>query len=414
MSNVLLTIAWVSPASSRPIHVGSSHAPEAARHTSNSEDTIHVSKEHAPTPTRPEVARDPETGHYVATESISVVVTPAPRSPSTGSVLATSAPWETIPAFTATEPVRPRPSTPAVISTDTAVHGSSAGDMSPWALLMIIVIVLVAVLCAARFLVMAGRQIWTLPWSRTPRRFLRAVAFSLPSPGLMPILFFATFAGIASFVATRWVDTREARAPVEDSSVPRVASASTIPPEAPKFSATPEGRATFVQTMVPLLQRHGLTRDQAVLFTAHIARETGWGRWIYRNNFGNIKVPQGWTGESFWLTDARGFRDRYRAWSTPDEGIEANISLIRDVKRYRKAWSLLKAGSPHWYGQLGLDGYYEGPPDRSQKGHTDHNLATVSPVQRDYESIVALVRRYNEPRTGENQIALAQKNLDRW
>jgi hypothetical protein len=224
----------------------------------------------------------------------------------------------------------------------------------------------------------------------------------------MKILFFATFAGIVSFVATRWIDARTARAPAEVPSTPRVIVASTIPVDAPKFSATPEGRATFVQTMVPLLQRHDLTRDQAVLFTAHIARETGWGRWIYRNNFGNIKVPKGWTGDSFLLTDARGFRDRYRAWSTPDEGIEANIALIRDSARYRKAWSLLKAGNPHWYGQLGLDGYYEGPPDRARTGHTVHDLATVSPVQREYESIVATVKRYSEPRADTNQVALAQ------
>jgi hypothetical protein len=385
---------------------------------SESKNTIHASEEHAPT--HPEVARDPATGHYVATEPVSVVVTPAPRPPSSGgSVPITPAPWETVSAPVSTEFVRSRPSTSLVISTGTSsggsVHGISTGDVPLWTLLVTILIVSLAVLCAARFLVMASRQIWKLPWSRTPRRWLRAVTFSLPSPRLMPILFFATFAGIASFVATRWVDARAARAPVEDPwTVRRSAVAWTIPSDAPKFSATPEGRATFVQTMVPLLQRHGLTRDQAVLFTAHIARETGWGRWIYRNNFGNIKVPQGWTGDSFWLTDARGFRDRYRAWSTPDEGIEANIALIRDVKRYRKAWSLLKAGNPHWYGQLGLDGYYEGPPDRAQKGHTDHNLATVSPVQHEYEVIVALVRRYNEPHDEANQIALAQQEETNW
>lgn len=148
--------------------------------------------------------------------------------------------------------------------------------------------------------------------------------------------------------------------------------------------------ATFVRSVVPALEHLGLTPIQAVFFAAHLARETGWGRWVRGNNFGNIKTGD-WSGRSFQLTDRLGFRGTYRAYDTTEAGLRDAVALIRDSSRYRRAWRLLQAGDTRWYGQLGLDGYYEAAPEHGQHGM--HTLATIGDVQREYEQIVDLVRR---------------------
>lgn len=200
----------------------------------------------------------------------------------------------------------------------------------------------------------------------------------------------AALAGAVSYLGTRWNLSSD---PDETSNRSVVSSSS---PEL-HFPSGKEGRIAFVHTMVPLLQRHGLTHDQAVLFAAHIARETGWGRWIHRNNVGNIKAGFGWTGESFFLTDRYGFHSLYRAYPTPDAGIEDNLALVRNAPRYRKSWSMLLSVNPNWYGQLGLDGYYERPPDPvNSDNHAVHTAATIAPSQHDYDGVLALARGYDQ------------------
>jgi hypothetical protein len=218
------------------------------------------------------------------------------------------------------------------------------------------------------------------------------------------VILLAALAGTASYRLVR--RNARLRAETAPQSVPLVlVSTSThptplaAPDPAIPFPRTALGRAAFVRTMVAVLCRKGLTRRQAVLFTAHLARETGWGRWVRGNNFGNIKAGQGWTGSTFSMVDARGFEGRYRAWPALDQGVEGTLALVRDSARYRKAWKLLRAGDVRWYGQLGLDGYYEGPTGHAQDGsrfHTEHDLGTVQAVQREYEEIVALATQYNE------------------
>lgn len=164
----------------------------------------------------------------------------------------------------------------------------------------------------------------------------------------------------------------------------------------PGFPNTTAGHIGFTKWVIPLLQSHGLSHEAAVLFAAHIARETGYGSSVWDYNFGNIKLgtnkPRGpW----FWLTDARGFRDKYRAYLTADDGIEDNINLVRNSSLYKKAWAMLMAGDPNWYGQLGLSGYYEGPPDPNRPGvHTHHTPQTIIPVQNEYNGVVRLIRQY--------------------
>lgn len=199
---------------------------------------------------------------------------------------------------------------------------------------------------------------------------------------------FAFIVGTGTFFIARWV---QARPWTQD---PWTAGVRPAIRE-PNFKGGKKGHAEFVKHIIPLLRRHGLTHEQAVLFAAHVARESGWGRAVFQNNFGNIKTGKGWKGSYFWLTDRYGYRDKYRAWDSEDRGIEQSISLIRDSKRYRHAWRLLRAGKVAWYGQLGLDGYYEAPSRAAGSvRHLVHNKISVRAPQHEYESIVRLVRYY--------------------
>jgi hypothetical protein len=181
----------------------------------------------------------------------------------------------------------------------------------------------------------------------------------------------------------------------------------------PVFEDSADGRQAFVVFLRQALENIGLTHDQALLFIAHKARETGWGKAIWDYNFGNIKIggnpPRGpW----FWLTDRLGFRDKYRAYDTAEDGIWDNVSLIKDSSRYKKSWSMLIAGDPNWYGQLGLDGYYEGPPDPSRPGHHTNNTPdTIVPVQQEYNSILDSVRRYDQAQPETAQKSSAQQDV---
>jgi hypothetical protein len=161
----------------------------------------------------------------------------------------------------------------------------------------------------------------------------------------------------------------------------------------PIFADSREGHREFVRYLRAALTNIGFTHSQALLFIAHKARESGYGKSIWNYNFGNIKTGSPVRGPYFWMTDRRGFRDKYRAYDTPEDGIWNNVDLVRRAKRYRKSWSMLTAEDPNWYGQLGLDGYYEGPPDPAKPGqHTNHTPATIIPVQAEYNSILASVK----------------------
>jgi hypothetical protein len=109
--------------------------------------------------------------------------------------------------------------------------------------------------------------------------------------------------------------------------------------------SVPRTPAAFIQVVCPLLEQHGLTRAQAVLFTAHLARETGWGRYPMAGS------------------------------------VDSALSMIRDLPRYREAWILLQRGDLRWYSQLGREGYYEVPDSGS-----------IDDLQREYEAAVHYVR----------------------
>lgn len=163
----------------------------------------------------------------------------------------------------------------------------------------------------------------------------------------------------------------------------------------PVFANTRKGHVAFISFLIASLQKAGLTHEQAVLFTAHKARESGYGRFVFNYNFGNIKTGSPVRGPYFLLTDRRGFRAKYRAYDSAEQGIVDNVNLVKNSPIYKKSWALLQMQDPGWYGQLGLDGYYEGPPDPKRPHvHTRHTRETIKPVQQEYNGIVALVRRY--------------------
>ena len=141
----------------------------------------------------------------------------------------------------------------------------------------------------------------------------------------------------------------------------------------------------FVTYMRGLLAGSGLTGRPAQLFIAHVGRETGFGRGVYDNAFGNVKEYGG--GPWFRLSDGL----QYRAYGSPRAGAEGAISTIRDSARYRGAWAKLVAGDRTWYSTLGLSGYYQ---YRQADGSiVDTNAGNVGASQADYERSLASVER---------------------
>src|SRR5262249_4678852 len=70
----------------------------------------------------------------------------------------------------------------------------------------------------------------------------------------------------------------------------------------PVFDNSPDGRQAFVVYLRSALENIGLTHQQALLFLAHKARESGWGKAVWNYNFGNIKTGSTLRGPWFWLT----------------------------------------------------------------------------------------------------------------
>jgi len=295
----------------------------------------------------------------------------------------------TLPAATrqaTREPVDPLAATQAVPAPRPAVavaQPANPADMPLWVLLLALTALTVPALASIRVVA----------------RAIGRLAERWPPVKAVTLILLAIAAGAASFAYTRRIQrTRAESAPRTVPLVPLALSVRETPEPSAPFPATREGRSAFVRAMISVLRRKGLSRRQALLFAAHLARETGWGRWVRGNNFGNVKAGRGWTGPTFSMVDARGFEGQYRAWPTLEQGVESTLALVRDSSRYRKAWKLLRAGDVRWYGQLGLDGYYEGPTGHARDGsrfHTEHDLATVQNVQREYEGIVALAAQYD-------------------
>lgn len=141
----------------------------------------------------------------------------------------------------------------------------------------------------------------------------------------------------------------------------------------------------FVTYMRGLLVTVGITGRAAQLFIAHISRETGFGRNVYGNSFGNVKAH----GSDPWMRLHDGLA--YKVYASPFDGILGQVAFMRDSQRYGRAWQQLIAGQTNWYSTLGIAGYYQfRMPDGSIVDTTAEN---VGASQADYERTLASVVR---------------------
>jgi len=163
----------------------------------------------------------------------------------------------------------------------------------------------------------------------------------------------------------------------------------------PRYGTGQAGHSSFTRDVIARLMTLGLGFVPAQLFTAHLARETGWGQYVWNGNFGNIKAYSGWTGPTYVLTDRLGYTDNYRSYNDATQGLADDVALIRDHARYAGAWQQLQSGDPNWYSTLGIEGYFEGPSDPNQPGvHQPTTADNVGPAQDEYNQVLALVQQY--------------------
>lgn len=202
----------------------------------------------------------------------------------------------------------------------------------------------------------------------------------------------AAIASGASTAALLYWQARAYAVPALQPVIPGPIGWKGLPEERPRvhepiFEHSEAGRVAFVTFLRNALQNIGMTHQQALLFIAHKARESGWGQAVWNFNFGNIKTGSPILGPWFWLTDKAG-PAKYRAYDSAEDGIWDNVELIRKLSRYRKAWAMLLAEDPHWYGELGLSGYY------GDGAYTHAHPESVAKVQAEYNDILGdVVRR---------------------
>jgi hypothetical protein len=137
-----------------------------------------------------------------------------------------------------------------------------------------------------------------------------------------------------------------------------------------KVSTAPPGdRCARLQALLQVLVDAGLRGRPAVLFLAHVARETGYGEDVWNWNVGNLKE---WADGPWYRHSGQ----PYSAFGSALEGAHAAIAFL-DRARYAEARRRLMAGDASWYGELGLAGYY---------GDGAVTPATVARVQAEYDS----------------------------
>lgn len=189
------------------------------------------------------------------------------------------------------------------------------------------------------------------------------------------------------------------------------------PQRLPGFPRSKLGRIAYVKWLVPLVEGRGLSRESAILYAAHSSRETGYGYNLWNYNFGNTKTGSNPRGPWMNLTDPRGIKARYRCFEHAEDGLEDNLRLLREGAggRYKTAWKMLLAGDPAWYAEIGLRGYYEGPPDPEHPGrYLPIDTQNVAVVQREYARTVVMVRTYEQSTVDVSGIAPKPVHGDPW
>jgi hypothetical protein len=148
----------------------------------------------------------------------------------------------------------------------------------------------------------------------------------------------------------------------------------------------PGDRCTSVRSILATVQQAGLSGRAAVLFTAHISRETGYGNSVKNNCWPNVKAPA--TG-SPWF---RHSDEPYTAFPTSLAGMRRALEIL-DLSRYASAKRKLLAGDKTWYSDLGIGGYYEymDPVTHRYVAHTAQTVALPGEGQDDYNKFLAKV-----------------------
>ena len=117
----------------------------------------------------------------------------------------------------------------------------------------------------------------------------------------------------------------------------------------------------WAREMLALVERQGFRGKPAKLLIAHIARETGFGRSLWNNAFGNVKQFDAYARNHAWhrLSD----HEPYMAFQSADDGMRYMIAVIRGTGGMRRqAYNKLMAGDQTWYGDLGRSQYYGDAP----------------------------------------------------
>src|SRR5512147_752080 len=128
-----------------------------------------------------------------------------------------------------------------------------------------------------------------------------------------------------------------------------------------------------------VMQRYGLTRSQADLLVALMARETGYGSAAWNYNLGNLRSFDSSTTP--WHRLANGVP--FRTFFSLEDGVDALVRVLSTTSRYHDAWQMFRAGDAQWYLVLGEAGYYEedGPGGPTFGQHQRDYIRFLTAVQ---------------------------------
>jgi len=121
----------------------------------------------------------------------------------------------------------------------------------------------------------------------------------------------------------------------------------------------------------------------ARIMLAQAALETGWGRHVPGNNLFGIKDPKGTPLQTKEFVDGkeRTVTERFAAYNSPKESMEAYLALVSRAPRYRKAWES-RTDPQKYFEELQKAGYAT-DPEYARKA-----LAAYNSIPNDWEKLV--------------------------
>lgn len=152
-------------------------------------------------------------------------------------------------------------------------------------------------------------------------------------------------------------------------------------PEVPVVDTSWSNSEEFAEDVVDAFIRQGLSERSAFLLAAHVALSTGWGKKCHNWSLAGIKASE---NQPYVILTGFEYEDgtnvyskmKWRAFNSLDEGAAAVIGLLRQP-RYASAWSMLQAGNPEYFAEVGRNGWYTASPE-----------STAAEMSRRYNQIV--------------------------